>query len=133
MRIIDNRGVTKMTDRGSFIFPNPIHKMHFGGERYVSGMIGSIQHEHYHRYLFAADFCRGRRVLDIACGEGYGCSILGQVAEHVVGVDIDRQTIVNAEKTYGAASVRFLVADATQIPLADQRGPLDGTHRFRKP
>ena len=38
-----------------------------------------IQHEHLHRYLFALGYCVGRRVVDVACGEGYGAAFLGEV------------------------------------------------------
>lgn len=108
-----------MTLQQKFVFPDPKDKLHFTGERYVSGLTGDIQHEHYHRYLFAADFCRNRHVLDIACGEGYGCSLLSQVAEHVIGIDVHPETVAYAESTYGSPNIRFIVSDATQIPLDD--------------
>ncbi len=79
-----SRKITHLT------FPDPQEKLVMTGERYVSGFAGTIQHEHFHRYLFAAEFCREKRVLDVACGEGYGCHLLSQVAAQVVGVDIDQ-------------------------------------------
>lgn len=36
----------------------------------------------------ARGFARGRRVLDAACGEGYGAALLSDVATSVLGVDI---------------------------------------------
>lgn len=44
---------------------------------------------HASRYLFAVPIVRGRRVLDIACGTGYGLDILASEARVVVGVDAD--------------------------------------------
>ena len=44
----------------------------FTGERFIPGVRGEIQVEHLHRYLFASRLVKGMRVLDIACGEGYG-------------------------------------------------------------
>ncbi|HUL41012.1 MAG TPA: hypothetical protein VLV32_03775, partial [Burkholderiales bacterium] len=41
----------------TFQFPAPEEKTPFTGERYVPGLLGDIQHEHYHRYLFALRFC----------------------------------------------------------------------------
>ena len=35
-----------------------------------------VIYEHYHRYAIAARFVRGKRVLDLACGEGYGTALL---------------------------------------------------------
>src|SRR5690606_6296589 len=89
----------------------------FTGERYVSGLAGQIRHEHFHRYLFAAEYCGGRAVLDVACGEGYGCAMLAQVAESVVGVDIDAATIRYAREQYATDRLRFEPGDATDLPL----------------
>ncbi|WP_439501965.1 glycoside hydrolase family 99-like domain-containing protein [Aminobacter ciceronei] len=105
---------------GQFTFPNPETKIEFTGERYVTGVAGPIQHEHYHRYLFAAPFCRDLDVLDIACGEGYGCQVLAQAAKSVVGVDIDGETIRYAQEQYASSHLRFEVGDATAIPLPDE-------------
>src|SRR3954470_9430750 len=38
-------------------------------------------------YRFLAERCRGLDVVDMACGEGYGRSVLAERAAHVVGVD----------------------------------------------
>jgi O-antigen biosynthesis protein len=76
--------------------------------------------EHLHRYLWAEQVVRGKRVLDLGCGEGYGSAILGRSAEAVIGVDIDRDTIEHATSNYGAPRVEFQVADARDLaPLAD--------------
>ena len=93
--------------------------MDFTGERYVSSLSGPIQHEHYHRYLLAAQFCAGRDVLDIACGEGYGSAMLGSVAASVTGVDIDPAAVAYALTTYVAEHVTFAQGSATRIPLAN--------------
>jgi hypothetical protein len=47
----------------------------FTGERFLPGVPGEIAYEHWHRYAFALRHVRGKRVLDAACGEGYGTSI----------------------------------------------------------
>ena len=44
----------------------------FTGERFIPGVQGEIWLEHWHRYHFAARWAAGKRVLDVACGEGYG-------------------------------------------------------------
>ena len=50
--------------------------------------------EHVVRYAFAAALCRGRRVLDVACGEGYGSAMLAAAgAAQVVGVDISQEAV----------------------------------------
>ncbi len=96
----------------------------FTGERFVPGVEGDIQLEHLHRYLAVRRLVRGKRVLDIACGEGYGSDLLAATAASVVGVDIDAASIAHAQETYarnasGGATVRFLCGDAAAIPLGD--------------
>ena len=69
--------------------------MEYTGERYVPVVGGAIALEHWHRYLIAREIVMERDVLDIACGEGYGSSVLAGVAKSVVGVDFDYGTIIN--------------------------------------
>ncbi|HVP87438.1 MAG TPA: methyltransferase domain-containing protein [Casimicrobiaceae bacterium] len=93
-------------------------KLTFTGERFLPGCTGEIAYEHWHRYAFARRFAAGRRVLDAACGEGYGTAFLGAVAESTVGVDIDIATIEHARATYGeSAHLRFIAASCTGFPL----------------
>jgi len=91
--------------------------MEFTGERYVSGLDGPIKHEHYHRYLFATRFCGGKDVLDVASGEGYGSSVLSQVARSVVGVDIDEPTVTYANQTYLSNNLSFRRGHAADLPI----------------
>jgi len=98
-------------------FPDPKQKLEFTGERYVSGLRGQIQHEHYHRYLFASLFCSDKDVFDIACGEGYGCHLLAQVARRVIGGDVDSATVQYAESHYASSKLSFVTCDATALPL----------------
>lgn len=81
--------------------------------------------EHVHRYQVAASLCAGLRVVDLACGSGYGSVILGEAATSVLGVDNDAATIDMARATVGAESdVRFEAADA----VAFLRSGLEGDH-----
>jgi ubiquinone/menaquinone biosynthesis C-methylase UbiE len=90
----------------------------FTGERFLPGCTGEIAYEHWHRYAFARRFAEGRRVLDAACGEGYGTALLASVAANVVGVDIDIATIEHARATYGeSARQRFIAAACTGFPM----------------
>jgi glycosyltransferase involved in cell wall biosynthesis/ubiquinone/menaquinone biosynthesis C-methylase UbiE len=91
------------------------------GERFVPEFYcGEIAVEHFHRYLFAREFVRGLRVLDIACGDGYGTSLLSEVASHVIGTDIDRDTILAAQAKYQRQNIEFLVADCSRLPLSNE-------------
>jgi len=88
----------------------------FTGERFTPECVREIWYEHMHRYAFAQSFVRGRRVLDAACGEGYGSALLAAVAGEVVGVDISSQAITHARARYGAnPKLEFRNGDATQL------------------
>ena len=98
--------------------PPPPAAPAFTGERFVPSCSGEIAYEHWHRYAFARRFAAGKRVLDAACGEGYGTSLLGTVAASVVGVDIDIATVDHARATYGESDRRrFFAASCTGLPL----------------
>lgn len=93
--------------------------MPFTGERYVPEETGNIAVEHLHRYLVAANLVRHKVVLDIACGEGYGCAILSETAAHVTGVDIAEEAILHATDRYVKGNLNFLPGSCTSIPLGD--------------
>jgi SAM-dependent methyltransferase len=70
--------------------------------------------EHVHRYELAAALCEGARVLDLACGAGYGSAILSRVARDVRGVDIDVATIEAARQALGdRPRISFVASDAS--------------------
>lgn len=96
----------------------PEKPLEFTGERWTTAARGQIEIEHLHRYLLARDFARGKDVLDIACGEGYGTALLAQVAHRVIGVDIDRPTVAHAATQYVRANLHYVTGDARGIPLA---------------
>ena len=60
----------------------------------------------FESYEFArGQFDAGDRVLDIACGDGYGCRILADQVGQVLGVDINEPLIAanqqnNADRKY---------------------------------
>jgi SAM-dependent methyltransferase len=92
----------------------------FTGERFLPGVIGEIAYEHCHRYAFARRFVSGRRVLDAACGEGYGAALLAAAADAVIGVDIEGAVVADAAARYGRhANLSFQAASVTRLPLAD--------------
>jgi GT2 family glycosyltransferase/SAM-dependent methyltransferase len=90
------------------------------GERFLPEIGGEIGLEHAHRYLIARQLARGRAVLDIACGEGYGSAMLIEVAASVIGVDIDERSIAHASAKYRRPGLQFRVGRADQMPLPDE-------------
>ena len=89
----------------------------FTGERFIPGTRGEIWIEHWHRYHFASRFVAGKRVLDLACGEGYGSALLARRAATVVGVDVSQAAIDHARRTYpNLGNVEFKAGSCTAIP-----------------
>lgn len=73
--------------------------------------------EHRARYAFAARYARDRRVLDVACGSGYGTRIFHEAgAAAVVGIDSDAGAVDHARRNYGCQEITFLQADACAPP-----------------
>lgn len=92
----------------------------FTGERFIPGTRGEIWIEHWHRYHFAARWSAGRRVLDIACGEGYGSALLARNAAQVTGVDVSPQAVEHARRTYASLqNLKFQSGSCAAIPLPD--------------
>jgi SAM-dependent methyltransferase len=93
--------------------------MAFTGERFTPECVREIWYEHWHRYVFARAVARGKRVLDAACGEGYGSAVLADVAASVVGIDIAPQAIAHAQSRYGTrANLRFHQGDCTMLDVS---------------
>lgn len=68
---------------------------------------------HLERYRFAARWAAGARILDIACGVGYGTEILRAAGgREVVGVDRDAGALAYARARYAAPAVTFREAEA---------------------
>lgn len=88
----------------------------FTGERYTPECDREIAYEHWHRYAFARAFAPGRRVLDAACGEGYGSALLAHAGGQVLGVDIGAKAVAHARARYAdVPGLRFEAGDATAL------------------
>ena len=91
----------------------------FTGERFLPECAGEMIYEHWHRYLIAGNYVTGKRVLDVASGEGYGSHLLSKSAASVVGADISSAAVAHASKRYAHENLRFVAADCIQIPEPD--------------
>jgi len=92
----------------------------FTGERFVPELVREIWYEHWHRYAFALPFVTGRRVLDCACGEGYGSRLLATRAERVTGLDLSARAVEHARRRYGdRGNLYFLEGECTALPFPD--------------
>ncbi|GFE68438.1 bifunctional 2-polyprenyl-6-hydroxyphenol methylase/3-demethylubiquinol 3-O-methyltransferase UbiG [Chroococcus sp. FPU101] len=94
--------------------------MKFTGERYIPSENGIICYEHLHRYLCCLNFASEKKVLDIACGEGYGSAILSRFAKSVIGVDISTECIAHAQQKYCQENLKFVLGSCDKIPVESQ-------------
>jgi SAM-dependent methyltransferase len=73
---------------------------------------------HLARYVFTRPFVASGRVLDVACGSGYGLSVLRQAGARPFGVDVSMAAALEARG--GDTEARVLVADGTRLPFPDR-------------
>jgi ubiquinone/menaquinone biosynthesis C-methylase UbiE len=98
-----------------------VSDLDFTGERLVPDKSShSLEAEHRARYEFAKELVKGKKVLDLGCGAGYGSFMLSEVAESVVGVDISPEAIDHAKETYKSSNLGFVVGDVGKLPFKDR-------------
>lgn len=90
--------------------------MEFTGERYLPNVSHfEISYEHWHRYMYSTNFVKSKKVLDIACGEGFGSNYLATYANSVTGVDIDADTILHAKKKYIKSNLNYQIGNCNDL------------------
>lgn len=98
----------------------------YSGERILPRQIFNVTYQQSLKaYEFVESFATGKRVLDVACGEGYGLSRLAQRATIAIGVDYDEATIAQANDRYGSAQTSFLVGNLFDLPVRLQGQQFD--------
>lgn len=79
-----------------------------------------IYEEHAARYQFACKHISGGRVLDVACGLGFGTILLSAVARKVYGVDVDQKTVHQAQRlTRTKTNIVIRKADAIKLTFGN--------------
>ncbi len=90
----------------------------FTGERFMPEIENEeLTTEHMQRYISILPIVKGKKVVDIACGEGYGTNILAGSALDIVGIDINKETVENASKKYRKNNLHYKVGSVANIPL----------------
>ena len=91
----------------------------FTGERFIPDLIEkSIVAEHFQRYHAVLDIVKGKKVLDAACGSGYGTALMASTAESVTGIDISTEAIGYAKKRYAELdNVQYIEASIAELPF----------------
>jgi SAM-dependent methyltransferase len=89
--------------------PPGVPPLHLTGERTLPDV--PEENYWYRRHLavyeWIAQRVHGRRVVDLACGEGYGSAVLGRTAASVIGVDANPEAFEHAARRYTTATVTF--------------------------
>ena len=98
------------------------HDLEFTGERYIPNDDNNseIFMQHIQRYIVAKELCKNKKVLDIACGEGYGSDILAEAASLVCGVDISAEAIEHAKNKYQKDNLLFHTGSVADIPFDNE-------------
>lgn len=71
-----------------------------------------------HRYYWAGTFCRGKDVLEAACGTGPGLGYLSKLANSIKAGDFDKNILKIAQTHYGSR-IELKQFDAQDMPYED--------------
>lgn len=89
------------------------------GERQVAPDISGIRRDHRARYEWARDLLLERRprgkIVDVACGIGYGAHLLAQAGFNVLAIDRDAEAIAYGREHYAHPNLTFRVDDANAL------------------
>jgi SAM-dependent methyltransferase len=89
------------------------------GERTLPGI--AVENYWFRRHEIAyqhiTPWCRGARVLEAGCGEGYGAAALAQVAATVIGLDYDEPAVAHIAHTY--PEIAIVRGNLAQLPVRD--------------
>lgn len=91
-----------------------------GGERQAAATLGNIRADHRARYEFAATYVQPKsRILDMACGVGYGSYILASQTdcESILSIDISADAIDYATRHWSHPKITYLCDDCLVTPL----------------
>lgn len=108
-----------------------INVLHDTGERIIPKEMkptNGLLLEHTARYYFSTPYVRGR-VLDIACGTGYGSQMVAKTRKkeisEMIGVDIDEETLKYAKANYFHPLLRFEKGNVLDTSLPEKIGTFD--------
>jgi|WetSurSiteA1Bulk_404760.scaffolds.fasta_scaffold14390_2 2-polyprenyl-3-methyl-5-hydroxy-6-metoxy-1,4-benzoquinol methylase len=88
--------------------------------RILSADYHTAKINHYVRYKYAANFVKdNQRILDIACGVGYGSSLLAHEsgAGQILGVDLSAEALDFADRIFKHDKITFMQGDCLDSSL----------------
>jgi ubiquinone/menaquinone biosynthesis C-methylase UbiE len=78
-----------------------------------------IHPSHVLRYRFSQDYAREKAVLDAGCADGFGSTLLAEVALSVDAIDNDPALIAEARKKHARPNIAFQAGDVRSLPFPD--------------
>ncbi len=93
------------------------HRRDSGERSFASTARPAVLNAALARYLFAAPFCAGKRVLDIGCGTGAGLLPLARSARLCAGIDYSSETLSACAPELKRAGIRPVAGDALALPF----------------
>jgi ubiquinone/menaquinone biosynthesis C-methylase UbiE len=70
------------------------------------------------RYYWAGEYCKGKDVVEIACGTGIGSGYISFLSKSYIAGDVS-ENVLNKAREYYKNRIEFLVFDAHSLPFSD--------------
>ena len=93
------------------------------GERIIpaaDGEVSLVFSRHRFAYEYATQFVTNNRVIDVGCGTGYGCRLMADEANQVVGIDHDADAVAYCRAHYSAPNIEFRQLDVRSLDFDDE-------------
>ncbi len=102
-----------------------LHVKHCHPERLVPDELSrfgkQLYNDHAARYNFAKKYIKNKKVLDIACGSGYGSLLMMNAKPYAItAVDNSKDAVSYAKERYPHKKITYKTGDAIKIPLKDK-------------
>ncbi len=90
------------------------------GERPVSSTKESLPSMMQETYKMCRDYVKDKVVLDVGCGEGLVDLFINDAARQVIGIDIDKNTVKNANKRFVNTNMKFITMSGQRLDFGDE-------------
>lgn len=106
--------MSKLYDIAKKCIPPVFYPLFTSTKKDINETVSPIQLRHICRYEFAQKHLKGNKILDSACGSGYGSDLLEPYSEYV-GIDYADYCITYARNNYSAGHRSFFETDIYKL------------------